>query len=256
MKILHSNIIGEFGRDIFIIHGFLGMGDNWKSHANQIAKKNFKVHLIDLRNHGKSFWSDKFNFDLMVDDIYNYASYHNIDRFSLIGHSMGGNISMLFTQKFPELLEKIIIIDILPKQYKPHHENILKSLKSIDFEKMNTRKDVDIHMSTFIEDERVRQFLLKNLYWINKERLGLKLNINVLFEFKDKLSINLSQDLKFNKPSFFIYGDNSPYVDESDLTMLNLYFSDIEIIKVPFSGHWVHADNPSFFLEKTIKFLN
>ena len=128
--------------------------------------------------------------------------------------------------------------------------------KHFDFEKMNTRKDVDIHMSTFIEDERVRQFLLKNLYWINKERLGLKLNINVLFEFKDKLSINLSQDLKFNKPSFFIYGDNSPYVDESDLTMLNLYFSDIEIIKVPFSGHWVHADNPSFFLEKTIKFLN
>ena len=111
MKILHSNLIGDSNTDLFIIHGFLGMGDNWKTHAKKIAEKGFKVHLIDLRNHGKSFWSDKFNFDLMVDDIYNYASYHNIDRFSLIRHSMGWNISMLFAQKFPDLLEKIIIID-------------------------------------------------------------------------------------------------------------------------------------------------
>ena len=101
MKILHSNLIGNSDRDLIIIHGFLGMGDNWKTHAKKIAEKDFRVHLIDLRNHGKSFWSKDFSFELMVEDIYNYAKHKNIKKFSLLGHSMGGNVSMLFSQKYP-----------------------------------------------------------------------------------------------------------------------------------------------------------
>ena len=113
MKILHSNLIGNSERELFIIHGFLGMGDNWKTHAKKIAENNFRVHLIDLRNHGKSFWSNEFNFDLMIDDIYNYAKHHDIKKFSLLGHSMGGNLTMLFAQKFPQLLDKIIIVFLI-----------------------------------------------------------------------------------------------------------------------------------------------
>ncbi|MDC6473289.1 alpha/beta fold hydrolase [Flavobacteriaceae bacterium] len=256
MNILHSNLIGNSKRDLFIIHGFLGMGDNWKTHANKISENDFRVHLIDLRNHGKSFWSDEFSFEIMVEDIYNYAKCYNIERFSLLGHSMGGNIGMLFAQKYPELLEKIIIVDIIPKQYKPHHETILNGLKSIDFNKIKSRKHVDAHLSKYISDERIRQFLLKNLYWVDKESLGLKLNIEVLFEFKDRLSIKLKKGVIFDNPSLFLYGDSSTYVDESDFPMLYSNFSNIEIIKVPASGHWVHADNPSFFIDKTINFLN
>jgi len=256
MKILHSNLIGSSDRDLFIIHGFLGMGDNWKTHAKKISEKDFRVHLIDLRNHGKSFWSDDFSFELMVEDIYNYAKHNKIKKFSLLGHSMGGNVSMLFAEKFPEFLDKIIIVDIIPKEYKPHHENILNSLESLDFKKINSRKDADFHLSNYIQDERVRQFLLKNLYWIDKENLGLKLNIKILSEFKNKLSIRLKNDLKFDNPSLFLYGENSPYVNESDFPLIKKYFSTVQIIKVPLSGHWVHADNPSFFLDKTINFLN
>ena len=186
----------------------------------KFAEKDFRVHLIDLRNHGKSFWSDEFSFEIMVEDLYKYAKYYNIKRFSLLGHSMGGNIGMLFAQKYPELLEKIIIVDIIPKQYKPHHETILNGLKSIDFNKIKSRKHVDTHLSKYISDERVRQFLLKNLYWVDKESLGLKLNIEVLFEFKDRLSIKLKKGINFDKPSLFLYGDSSTYVDESDFPML------------------------------------
>ncbi|MBT7695350.1 MAG: alpha/beta fold hydrolase, partial [Cryomorphaceae bacterium] len=230
MKILHSNLIGNSKRDLFIIHGFLGMGDNWKTHANKIAENNFRVHLIDLRNHGKSFWSDEFSFEIMVEDLYKYAKHYNIKRFCLLGHSMGGNIGMLFAQKYPELLEKIIIVDIIPKQYKPQHETILNGLKSIDFNKIKSRKNVDTHLSKYISDERVRQFLLKNLYWVDKESLGLKLNIEVLIEFKDRLSIELKKGINFDKPSLFLYGDSSTYVDESDFPMLYSNFSNIEII--------------------------
>ena len=127
---------------------------------------------------------------------------------------------------------------------------------SKNFKKINSRKDADFHLSNYIEDERVRQFLLKNLYWIDKENLGLKLNIKILSEFTNKLSIRLKNDLKFDNPYLFLYGENSPYVNESDFPLIKKYFSNVQIIKVPLSGHWVHADNPSFFLDKTINFLN
>ena len=54
----------------------------------------------------------------------------------------------------------------------------------------------------------------------------------------------------------FLYGDSSPYVEKSDLPLIKSHFSNVEIIKVPQAGHWVHADNPSFFLDKVINFLN
>ena len=256
MKILHSNLIGDSDRHLFIIHGFLGMGDNWKSHAKKISENNYTVHLIDLRNHGRSFWDSKFSFEIMVDDIQNYALFHKIKKFSLLGHSMGGNVSMLFAQELPDLLEKIIIVDIIPKKYKPYHNNVMDSLKSIDFKIKKSRKEVDYHMSNYIDDERIRQFLLKNLYWIDKDSLGLKINIDVLYEFKDKLSLELQDNLNYQKPTMFLYGDSSPYVKKSDLPLLKLYFTNVEIFKVPQAGHWVHADNPSFFLDRVINFLN
>tara|TARA_B100000900_G_scaffold347065_1_gene312079 strand:- start:1247 stop:2017 length:771 start_codon:yes stop_codon:yes gene_type:complete len=256
LNILNSKIVGDSDNDIVIIHGFLGMGDNWKSHANKIAESGFKVHLVDLRNHGKSFWSNEFSFDLMVEDIYQYTSYHNISNFYMIGHSMGGNITMLFAKNYPELLKKIIIVDIVPKVYKPHHDYILESLKSLDFKIIKSRNDADFQLSKLISDKRVRQFLLKNLYWKEKDRLGLKINIDILYKFRNKLSLTFNEDLSIKNPALLIHGENSDYVNESDYELMNSLFKNLEIIKVPSAAHWVHADNPKFFLEKTINFLN
>lgn len=256
MNILNSKIVGDSDNDIVIIHGFLGMGDNWKSHANKIAESGFKVHLVDLRNHGKSFWSNEFSFDLMVEDIYGYISYHNISNLYMIGHSMGGNITMLFAKNYPELLKKIIIVDIVPKVYKPHHDYILESLKSLDFKIIKSRNDADFQLSKLISDKRVRQFLLKNLYWKEKDRLGLKINIDILYKFRNKLSLTFNEDLSIKNPALLIHGENSDYVNESDYELMNSLFKNLEIIKVPSAAHWVHADNPKFFLEKTINFLN
>tara|TARA_Y100001935_G_scaffold200471_1_gene168795 strand:- start:1161 stop:1931 length:771 start_codon:yes stop_codon:yes gene_type:complete len=256
LNILHSKIVGDSDKDIIIVHGFLGMGDNWKSLANIIAEKGFKVHLIDLRNHGKSFWSNDFSFNLMVEDIYGYASYHNISNFYMIGHSMGGNVTMLFAKNYPQLLKKIIIVDIVPKEYDPHHNHILESLKSLDFNVIKSRNDADSQLSKSISDQRIRQFLLKNLYWKDQDTLGLKINLDILDKFKNKLSLIFNEDFSFKNPTLLIHGEKSEYVNELDYELMNSFFKNLEIIKVPSAAHWVHADNPKFFLEKTINFLN
>ena len=256
MKILNSKILGDSKKDLFILHGFLGMGDNWKTHAKIFSENNYRVHLIDLRNHGKSFWSKEFSFEIMAQDILNYAKNYKIEKFSLLGHSMGGNLAMLISQKSQNLIDKMIIVDIVPKYYKPHHNSILESLKTLDFNTIRSRKEAEAHVMGYINDHRVIQFLLKNLTWVDSSTLGLKLNIDVLCEFQDKLSLILDENKVFDNPTLFLYGEDSDYVNSSDITLMKTFFKNIEIHEVPNSGHWLHVDNPTYFLNKTINFLN
>ncbi|MBR9853818.1 MAG: alpha/beta hydrolase, partial [Algicola sp.] len=88
MQVLHSKILGE-GKAFIILHGFLGMSDNWKTLGSKYAENGFEVHLIDQRNHGKSFHSEDFNYDILSDDVIRYMEHHNLDSAMVMGHSMG-----------------------------------------------------------------------------------------------------------------------------------------------------------------------
>ena len=159
---LHSKIEGS-GKPLLILHGFLGMSDNWKTIGLQFALGGFQVHLIDLRNHGRSFHSDEFSYELMVQDIYEYCLSNNLEKINMIGHSMGGKTAMLFAVTYPERVEKLIVADIGPKFYPQHHQTILEGLNAIDFSKKPSRSEVEEIMSHYITDFGTRQFLLKSL---------------------------------------------------------------------------------------------
>ena len=107
--ILHSNIIGR-GKPMLILHGFLGMGDNWKTLGKQFSALGFQVHLIDQRNHGRSFHSDDFDYELMVEDLNDYIKHHQLDSVHLLGHSMGGKTVMLYAVEFPEKVIFLVIV--------------------------------------------------------------------------------------------------------------------------------------------------
>ena len=257
MKILHSKTIGDSNNHIIILHGFLGMGDNWKTHAKKIALEGFTVHLLDLRNHGRSFWDDDFSFDSMAEDIHNYLKSKNISKVDLIGHSMGGNLAFYISNKFPNIINKIVIVDIAPKKYDKLHEDIFLGLKSIDFNLIGSRKEVDDKLSLYIADDRVRQFLLKSVYWESEKRLGFRFNLDILHDFSENsISNEFKIPISFNGPSLFLHGELSNYVNEKDYELIKYHYNNASIIKVPNSGHWLHVDNPDFFLEKTINFLN
>ena len=257
MKILHSKIIGDSNKHVIILHGFLGMGDNWKTHAKKISLEGFTVHLLDLRNHGRSFWDDDFNFDSMAEDIKDYFKFKNISKADFIGHSMGGNLAFYISNKVPDIINKIVIVDIAPKKYKNVHEDILLGLKSIDFNLIRSRKEANDKLSFYISDERVRQFLLKSVYWESESKLGFRFNLDVLYEFsKNGISNEFKSSIGFNGPTLFLHGELSNYVNKKDYELINYHYNNASIIEVPNSGHWLHADNPNFFLEKTINFLN
>ena len=122
--ILNSKVLGSSKKKIIILHGFLGSLDNWITFSKKISENNFEVHLLDQRNHGKSFHSNEFNYELMVKDLHEYMSKFNINSVSIIGHSMGGKTAMLFSLIYPDLVEKLIVVDILPVSYNKNYDLI------------------------------------------------------------------------------------------------------------------------------------
>lgn len=252
--ILHSNIIGE-GKPFVILHGFLGMGDNWKTLAKQFSESNYQVHLVDQRNHGRSFHSDDFDYELMADDLKAYCEEHNLNDIILLGHSMGGKTAMLFSALYPERVKKLIVADISPRYYPVHHDTILEGLSSLDFSEIKSRGEADKALSNYIKDQGIRMFLLKNLYWVEKGQLGLRINLPVLKDNVAEVGEALPIHATFEKDTMFLRGDRSEYIGEQDEAIIHRHFPNSEIVTISNAGHWLHAENPEDFYQAVINFL-
>tara|TARA_B100001057_G_scaffold250349_1_gene250599 strand:+ start:3337 stop:4107 length:771 start_codon:yes stop_codon:yes gene_type:complete len=249
MNILHSNIVGSGGDHFIILHGFLGMGDNWKTHAKQLTEKGYCVHLVDQRNHGRSFWSDKFDYEVMTNDLLQYLNHHGIEQAIVLGHSMGGKTAMTFALQYPDRLQKLIIADIAPKYYAPHHQEILVGLSTLNFKEITSRKAAAEHLENYIPDAGTRQFLLKNLYWVSEGKLGLRTNIAVLKNAAESIGAAIQSQKQFYQPTFFLYGEHSNYINPKTDTEILQYFPKAEIVEIKGAGHWLHAEQPLIFFK-------
>jgi len=253
MEILHSKIQGE-GTPLIILHGYFGMGDNWKSHANKLSD-NYQVHLVDQRNHGRSFHSDDFDYELLVEDLEAYFEFHNIENAIVLGHSMGGKTAMLFAVTFPEKVQKLIVADIAPKNYPPHHHQILEALVAVDFSKITLRTEVDEVLKQYIDEMGVRQFLLKNVYRKTKDQLDFRFNLESLTENNNEVGAPLPAFTEYDGEVLFLRGANSGYIADSDTALIEAHFSKAKIVTIANAGHWLHAENPVDFMNELQLFL-
>ena len=251
--ILHSKILGD-GAPFLILHGFLGMGDNWKTLGAAFAKK-FEVHLIDQRNHGRSFHDDTFNYEAMVSDLYRYMEYHRLGKIYLLGHSMGGKTVMNFALKHPNCLSKLFVIDTSPRFYERHHDYILDALLKIDLKKINKRINVDLELSKTIKDVSLRNFLMKNLFWKEPNVLEFRFNLQSLHLNIDEIGKEITYSDQFKKPTYFFKGENSDYIKDVDYKSILNLFPNSKLISISNSGHWLHADNSEEFLNNFISLL-
>lgn len=253
--LLHSNILGE-GKPFIILHGFLGMGDNWKSLGKLFSEQGYQVHLVDQRNHGRSFHSDSFNYSFLAEDLKKYCVFNKLEDFILLGHSMGGKTAMNYAVNYPDDLSKLIIADIGPKQYPLHHQDILKALSALDFSMVKTRKIANEVISEYIKNNGVRQFLAKNLYWKHQDELALRINLPVLIENIEEVGKSLSENSIYNKETLFLRGANSNYIEPIDELLIKKKFPNSEIKTIANAGHWLHAENPKDFYNEVINFIS
>lgn len=250
---LFSKIEGS-GQPLLILHGFLGMSDNWKSLATQFSV-HFQVHTLDLRNHGKSLHSSAFSYDIMAQDVFEYCQAHKLSSIHIIGHSMGGKVAMTLATTHPELISKLIVADIGPKFYPQHHQLILAGLNAVDFSKKPSRSEAEAILEKFIPDFGTRQFLLKNLYWKEPGQLAFRFNLAAFNENVDQVGQALPDHAQFFKPTLFIRGGNSNYILDPDFDAIKQHFPLATIQTIPETGHWLHAENPTLFYNMVVSFL-
>lgn len=253
---LHSTIQGE-GKPLLIIHGYLGMSDNWKTLAGHYVAAGFQTHALDMRNHGKSFHSDEFTYAAMVRDLVEYINFHNLQKVDIIGHSMGGKAAMFFAVQHPQLINKLIVADIGPKYYKPHHHEIMDGLNAVDFSIHTDRAAVESVIEKHVPDFGTRQFLMKNVYWIEPgKQLGYRFNLDAFNKTQDAIGEALPEGAVFEGQTLFLRGDRSSYIRLRDFDLIKSHFPHSEIKDIKDSGHWLHAENPKDFLAETLAFLN
>src|SRR5690606_34279140 len=248
-------VLGQ-GRPLIVLHGFLGMSDNWKGLGIQYAEQGLQVHLVDQRNHGKSFHSPDFDYPLMARAIVDYMAHHGLESAGVMGHSMGGKTAMHLATGHPGLVERLLVADIGPKAYPPEHQRILDALGTLDFDQIKTRGEADRVLAKSLGSLSIRQFLSKSMYWVEKGKLGLRFNYRVLKDSMDAVGEALPSAARYQGPTLFLGGERSDYILEGDLPLIRTHFPQARWERIEGAGHWLHADNPNAFFEKSLAFLN
>jgi|WetSurMetagenome_2_1015567.scaffolds.fasta_scaffold217176_2 esterase len=253
---------------LVILHGLFGSSDNWMSIAKKLAKK-YAVFMPDLRNHGHSPHNNSHSYEDLKNDLVEFMDSHNIHKTTLLGHSMGGKIAMYFAADYPERVTRLIVVDIVPKNYTgfsetsqiKSHLDIMTAMLEVDFKSVRSRDEIDGFLSKKIPDPGTRQFLLKN---IDKDKnTGMfkwRININTLYNFRDEIVSGVSKKWLEDRipitayPVVFIKGENSDYILPGDEILIKEIYPEARIVKIPDAGHWLHAEQPDLLVKAVLEF--
>ena len=253
---LNSRILGSSEKKLVILHGFLGSLDNWITIGRKLEQLNLEVHLVDLRNHGKSFHSKDFSYDYMCFDLKKYLDSKNIKKTSILGHSMGGKVLFSFLENHENYLDKTIIADILPVEYKNSYDNIFQSLKSINPRTLTKRIEFEEHLKNYFDDELFISFLSKNLTRDENGNFKFKFNLITLSEKFDEVLKALKPSRIIDKEINLIYGAKSDYITDSKLNDALQYFSNIKLSVIENAGHWLHYEKQDDFINHCKKIIS
>jgi len=254
------------GAPLIILHGLYGASDNWISIARRLEGR-FTVYIPDLRNHGHSPHTTTHTYQDMVDDLHLFCTEHQIEKATILGHSMGGKVAMMFSAEYPELVTGLIVADIAPKSYNLidnpfktvlEHELILGLMEELNLVAVSSRKEIDNFLSEKLHDSTLRQFLIKNIHRNKDDYFEWKINVPVLKHALVSITSGVSNDWFddrrpiLNYPVTFIRGLKSDYIADEDIPMIKEIYPEARVIDIPDAGHWLHAEQPDKFIEAVL----
>lgn len=242
------------GFPLIILHGLFGSADNWNTLGKTYAEY-FSTYLVDQRNHGQSFHAEEWNYKVMVEDLKNLLDAEGIEKAHIMGHSMGGKTAMLFAVTYPERVEKLIISDIAPRYYSPHHQQIIAALKAVDLNVVKSRKEAEQALFSVIDDMGTGMFLLKNLYWKAEGELAWRFNLDTIIANLNNVGEAIPTNVNYEGETLFLRGGNSGYIKERDEEDIHRIFINAHIVTIENAGHWLHAEKPKEYVEITLEFL-
>lgn len=231
------------GPPLVILHGLFGTLDNWQTLGKRWAEE-FTVFLVDQRNHGRSPHEAGIDYPSMAADLKAFLEDNWIYETHVLGHSMGGKTAMQFALDYPEMVDKLVVVDIAPRAYPGGHEDIFEALLALDLAALGERSEADALLAKSIPQRGVRQFLLKNLTRTREGGYAWKMNLPVIYEHYAAILANVRAAEPFAGPTLFVRGGQSDYVSDADWPAAQALFPQARLETVAGAGHWVHAERP------------
>lgn len=236
------------------LHGLFGQGKNFTQAAKALAP-DFQSVLVDLPDHGRSGWTERVDYADYADLIAHAVG----DRapFDLVGHSLGGKVAMMLALRHPDLVRRLVVVDISPSASEGagEFEHLLGSLAELDLTTLDRRGEADERLTASIDDPRVRGFLLQNLR-NGPDGFGWQANLDVLR--RDLGTIGGFPEVAghFDGLVLWIAGERSNYVREADEPTMRALFPRTTLVTVKGAGHWVHSERPDAFASALRVFLS
>lgn len=229
-----------------------------------MVAKNLSHHYcvtsVDVRNHGNSFHQPGMSYKELAQDVVTLLDSLAIESCHILGHSMGGKIAMEIALSSPKRVNKLVVADIAPVEYPAHHLTIIEGLQALDLTKINTRKDADIQLTTYVENEGVRQFLLRNIVLNEQGQFTFKCNLNYIEQGYHQIMQGIESTTQQNNRSFigdslFIKGGNSDYILPEHQNIIKTLFPKAKAKIIQGAGHWLHAEKTTAFNKILVDFL-
>jgi esterase len=253
---LAHDAFGETGSPVLILHGLLGSARNWTSIAKELAASH-RVFALDLRNHGRSPWAPTMSFDEMAGDVAAFIERQDLGAVTLIGHSLGGKVAMRLALTRPELIERLVVVDVAPVAYAHTFTPFIEAMRQVDLAQVKRRSDAELQLQNAVPDAAMRNFLLQNLV---KTDAGFvwRANLEALAANMDELLgfPTPAPDAAYGGPTLFIAGGRSDYVRPEHRPLIERLFPNSEHVVITDAGHWLHAERPAEFLAHVRRFLD
>ena len=251
---LNARVTGE-GDPLIVVHGLFGSLENLGGITQRLSDE-WHVHAIDLRNHGRSPHADTMSYPEMAADILRYMDQQKLDSACLLGHSMGGKTVMELALSDPARVSRLIVADIAPVTYPPHHDAIIDGLIGLDLDTVGPRGDADKALAESVEIPAVRQFLLKNLVRTDEGGFRWRLNLDAIEREYASIAAGPTAQGPYNGPTLFIKGGESDYIQDSQRDAVATLFPSALMRIISNTGHWLHAEKPELFATLCRRFLN
>jgi pimeloyl-ACP methyl ester carboxylesterase len=246
----------EYGRGqpLIIIHGLFGSSSNWRSIARRLAG-DFHVYTVDLRNHGRSPWRDDMSYHALAMDIANFITTHNLHGSHVMGHSLGGKTAMVLALQYPDVMQRLAILDIAPVTYAHTQLGYINAMQALNLSAVTRRTDADAALRESVPDTIVRQFLLQNLVQ-NGSHFEWRINLDALANYMDEMiAFPTFAPNQFRGPTLLLYGMDSDYVLPEHHNIIHGYFPMTQIVGTEHTGHWLHVQQPNAVVHAIGQFL-
>lgn len=255
MKTLFHRDLGGAGKPpLILLHGMLGSSRNWQTAGADLAA-HFHVFALDLRNHGKSPHAESMSYLEMVDDVLAWMDAQQVSAATVAGHSMGGKVAMLLACRDPERVERLMVVDIAPKNYFwPEHRGRFAAMNELNLGDLRSRAEAETRFESRVPSWPMRKFLATNLERTTTGGWMWQINLPVLTAAVPQLEKNpLQPGDRYAGPTRFIAGENSNYVETTDQDTIRAHFPRAEIRILPKCGHNPHMEAREAFVAAVVE---